>query len=326
MHAQAYSSIKAARIVGLVDTRKSQTSRAMGKIGIKAPVYSTLTEALAEQDADVVDICLPTPLHEPVALEALKNGKAVFLEKPIARNSAQAQRIVHAAKRAGVAVQIGQCIRFWPEYQALEKIVKSKKLGALKSLTMQRRSALPGYSAGSWLLDEEKSGGAALDLHIHDTDFVLHLLGLPRSVFSQGTRDKHGLSHIFTMYDYKDIAVSAEGGWNYPGQWGFQMAYQAVFERGTIEYDSNQGIFITQGKGPKKPLPVTQPSAGSSRTDIGNVSSLGGYFNELTYFIDCLEKGRMPALATPAQAAESLRVVLAEIESVQRGRIVPIKK
>lgn len=325
MHAQAYQQIRRAGIVALVDKRKKQAESLKKTLGIGAGCFEDLESALSAVDADAVDICLPTPLHEGVAIQAIRAGKAVFLEKPIAGDMASAGRIVAAAKRAGVSAQIGHCIRFWPEYQALEKLVRTGRMGRLLSLSLQRRSALPGHSMGSWLLDGEQSGGAALDLHIHDTDFILHLLGAPKAVTSSGTTDRTGISHIFTTYHFDGIAVVAEGGWNYPKKWGFQMAFQAVFERGTVEYDSGLGAFLTPASGAKRPLPVRQPSVGKSKSSTGNISSLGGYFNELDSFVSCLEAGRMPSLATPAQAAEALAVALAEIQSVRSGRTVTIK-
>ena len=324
MHAQAYAQIRAAKICGLVDSRAG-AARTMGALGVTAPLFKELDTALGKMDVDVVDICLPTPMHEAAALIALKHGKAVFLEKPIALDMSAAKRIVAAATKSGTPVQVGHCIRFWPEYQALEEVVRSGRLGKLLSLSLQRRSSLPSHSMGSWMLDEEQSGGAAVDLHIHDTDFVLHLLGIPEAVTSSATEDRNGMSHIITIYDFPGKAVVSEGGWNYPPKWGFQMAYQAVFERGAVEFDSGSGAFITQGKLAKKPLPVPQPRIGASRAGTGNISSLGGYYNELASFIACLEARKMPAVATPSQAAESLRVVLAELESASKGRKVTLK-
>jgi predicted dehydrogenase len=179
---------------------------------------------------------------------------------------------------------------------------------------------------GNWANQPRFSGGAALDLHIHDTDFVHHLLGRPLAVTSVGTKDKEGWNHIFTTYRFKGVAVTAEGGWNYPAKWGFVMAFQCVFERGTVEYDSsaNPTLTVTLQDQARQPLPFTQPSAGQSSSGVGNVSSLGGYFNELKSFIDDLENGRKPKLATARQAAESVRTVAAEIRSLETGRTVKL--
>ena len=321
MHAQVYRQLPAARIAAVVDTNKTAAGRAMSKLGVKAPLFTDLDQALRQIPCDVVDICLPTDLHATSALRAIKAGKHVFCEKPVTLRLADAQKIAAAAKAAGVSGQVGQCIRFWPEYTTFREFVRRGRAGALRSLTLQRRSMLPLHSAGAWLLDPKRSGGAALDLHIHDTDFVVALLGRPRAVRSQVTRDRHGPSHIFTAYDYPGVAVTAEGGWNYPPKWGFQMAFQAVFENGAVEYDSGASptLTCTIGRGAKKTLPCKQPSIGRSASGRGNISSLGGYFNELQYFIGCLEKRRQPVEATLAQATESLRIVVAELQSARTG-------
>lgn len=326
MHAQIYKQLRDAALVAVVDTQQAKAKRELARLGIDARVFGTLEDLLDQVDVEVVDICLPTDLHAPFALKAISAGKHVFCEKPLALNKTDGEKIVAAAKKAGVFFQVGQCIRFWPEYMAFEAFVKSRKAGKLLSLSLQRRSGRPSYSSGDWLNAECRSGGAALDLHIHDTDFIHHLLGKPDAVTSVGTRDKSGLSHIFTIYHFDNMAVSAEGGWNYPKNWGFQMAFQALFERGAVEFDSgaNPSLTVTIGDGKKQPLPFKTPGAGESTTGAGNLSSLGGYYYELAAFISCLQKKKAPAIATGDQAAESLTTVLAEIQSATTGRTVKI--
>lgn len=326
MHAQIYAQLKTTRLVGVVDLDTQKASAALESLGMPVPVYPSLTEALLAVDATVVDICLPTDLHAEFALEVIRAGKHVFCEKPFALTVADAKKVHHAAVRRKVAVQVGQCIRFWPEYMALERFLKSGKAGRLLSLSLQRRAGRPTYSSGDWLNDDRRSGGAALDLHIHDTDFIHHLLGKPAAVTSVGTKDSTGWSHIFTTYHFKAIAVTAEGGWNYPVNWGFQMAFQAVFENGAVEYDSctSPTLTATIDKGQKKPLPFKTPGAGESKTGAGNLSSLGGYFNELATFIDCLEKDQHPTIATASQATRSLATTLIEIESALTGKTLKL--
>jgi predicted dehydrogenase len=326
MHAQIYAQLRDARLVAVVDNKQAKARRDLAKLKLDAPVFGTPGEMLAACDVDVVDICLPTDLHAPFALQAIAAGKHVFCEKPLALTKADGRKIAAAAKKAGVFFQVGQCIRFWPEYQAFEAFVKSGKAGKLLSLSLQRRVGRTTYSVGDWLNDGDRSGGGALDLHIHDTDFVHHLLGKPAAVTSVGTRDKTGWSHIFTTYHFKNVAVTAEGGWNYPTAWGFQMAFQAVFERGSVEFDSgaNPTLSVTLGKGMKQPLPYKNPGAGESKTGGGNLSSLGGYYNELSAFIACLENKRAPKIATGEQAADSLATALAEIHSAATGRTIKL--
>jgi predicted dehydrogenase len=328
MHAQIYKQLRDASLVAVVDKQKAKAKRDLAKLGIEAAVFGTFEEMVRCCDVDVVDICLPTDLHAPFALKAIAAGRHLFCEKPLALTKADGKKIAVAAKKAGTFFQVGQCIRFWPEYMAFEAFVKSRKAGKLLSLSLQRRAGRPSYSVDDWLNKGDRSGGAALDLHIHDTDFVHHLLGRPDAVTSAGTKDKTGWSHIFTTYHFKKVAVTAEGGWNYPANWGFQMAFQAVFERGAVEFDSGASptLTVTLGNGKKQPLPYTNPGAGESATGTGNLSSLGGYYNELAAFIACLQKKKAPRIATGDQAAESLATVLAEIQSAASGRTIKLTK
>lgn len=326
LHAQVYALLPDARVVGVVDDNIDATHAKLAKLGLDAPVFGDFDAALATAAPDAVDICVPTPAHPRYVRAAIAARKHVFCEKPFAATVREARALAAAARRAKIKMQIGQCIRFWPEYQALEAFHRSGRGGRLLSLHLFRRSGRPAYSVGDWVNKENQSGGAAFDLHIHDTDFVHHLIGRPRAVSSVGTRDATGWSHLFTTYRFPKIAVTASGGWNYPAQWGFQMGFEAIYERAVIEFDSRAAtpLMITEGDGPRQPMAFTPPDVGAAKGGGGNIASLGGYYNELRYFVECLERGVAPAIATPAQGSESVRTVLAEIRSAATGRTVPL--
>lgn len=326
MHAQVYKQLKNAALVGVIDLRKEATLNRLAELGMGGiPVYTTFEEALAGEAFDVLDVCLPTDLHLKMALKGIAAGKALFCEKPLALSNEETAELCNAAKQAGTPVQVGQCIRFWPEYQALRAFHTSGEGGKLLNLTLTRRSARPSYADGDWLNKPERSKGAAFDLHIHDTDFVLALLGQPKSVSSEATFDFSGPCHIFTRYCFDGPIVQAEGGWNYPDKWGFQMAFQAVYEKAVIDYDSNAAttLAITRPGKDKAPMPFVK-TGGQSAVSEGNISDLGGYHNELASFIDHLEAGKAITDATAEQAALSVKIALAEIESARTGKTIAI--
>lgn len=276
MHAQVYALLPKVEVVAVVDACGVEAAAAMQKVGVNAPVFTSLQEALKAVPADVVDICLPTDLHEAFVLEAAQAGKAIFCEKPLSLNTESGRRMVEAVRVAGGPFQVGHCIRFWPEYEVLRDLVQGKRepVGALKALNLQRRSGRLSYSVGNWLNDPRRSRGAALDLHIHDTDFVVSLLGTPAWVMSRG----NGCDHVTTLYGYDSVAVVAEGGWGYPAKWGFQMAFQAVFENGALEFDSTRtpSLRLTVGEEEPRAIGTEADEAGKSKVAVGNVSSLGG--------------------------------------------------
>lgn len=324
MHAKVYQALEKVEIVGIVDT-SSQAREAAVSLGVNAPLFPSLEEILSGAAIDIVDICLPTDLHAQAIETAAMAGKHIFCEKPFALTVADAERALGAVT-AGVHFQVGQCIRFWPEYQALESFLKSGRGGKLTSLWLQRRASKPNYSQDNWLHANYRSQGAALDLHIHDTDFILHLLGRPRAVHSIGHKTDGAYSHIFTQYQYDNVAVTAQGGWDYPSKWGFQMAFQAVFENAVVEMDSlsSPSLYLTLNDQERQPMPFARPIVKSTGPTSGNISDLGGYYNELASFCEGIRTQCKPTLATGPQALESLRTVLAEIQSADEKHIVTL--
>jgi predicted dehydrogenase len=326
-HAQIYHKHPTAELSAIVDRNPDRATCNLEKLGLRVPVYPSLEALLNVEEIDVVDICAPTDVHLEFCLQAIAARKHLFCEKPIALNLIDAEKICQAVADGGIFAQVGHCIRFWPEYQALTKLIQSGSAGKLLGLGLQRRSARPPFGNKNWLNDPTRSGGAALDLHIHDTDYIFSLFGMPPAVTSVGLKDERGWSAIQTIYHYDHMAIAAEGSWTSPENWNFQMAFHAEFERATVEFDSRREptLTITREGEITKSLSFDVPTLECSHSGLGNISALGGYQNELAYFIDCLEKGKRPQIATPEQARDTLRIVLSEIESAEMGCTVSLK-
>ncbi len=318
-HARCMAMNPATKVVGVADADPVAAARRVGELGLELPVAASLAELLEEVDAMAVDLCLPTDLHRPQAEVAFARGKHVFCEKPLALNMNDANAMVAGAEQAGVYLMVGHCLRFWPEYAELERVVRSGELGKLMSLEMARRAGRPGYTKGDWVADPSRCLGAALDLHIHDADFINHLFGLPRAVTSCGSPYPSGFDHISTIYHFDAPRVCAVGGWDYPAAWGFRMEYHAVFEHGTLDFDSSASPTLTRCEADGKPEAVRLPQPDPSAPE-----DLAAYAAELDYFATCIKRGERPQTATGAQAAQSLRLVLAEIESARTGQTVSL--
>ncbi|MGE9271262.1 MAG: Gfo/Idh/MocA family protein [Verrucomicrobiales bacterium] len=327
MHAQIYRSLPDAELAAVVDPDTAGAQHKLDSLGIQIPVYTTLGEMLPEITVHAIDICSPTGHHIELAIEAATAGKHLFIEKPLAFTLEGCARIQSAVQQAGVFAQVGHCLRFWPEYMALKDWIESGELGPLKSLSLTRRSARPGNgNPRHWVNNEKLSGGAAFDMHVHDTDFILHLFGAPQTVFSTTTQGMSGPDHIFTHFQYRDVTVHAEGGWDYPQNYGFSMAFEAVFSKGVLAYQSEATapLTLTREGQPSMSVPAQQPRVQESCTKAGNISALGGYFNELNYFTECLKSNQAPRIATLAQASETIRVLCAELQSARSGTAITL--
>ena len=215
-------------------------------LGRQVKVYRALDEVLADPEVELVDLCVPTPLHPEQSIAALKAGKHVLCEKPLALNSAQAREIVQAAQAASGFFMPAMCMRFWPGWSWLKQVVEEEPYGKVQAARFRRMSPMPAWSKATYASGNQ-SGGALLDLHIHDTDFVQFLFGRPASVFSTGvTRAGDSIDHVVTQYNYAGgPAVYAEGSWLLTGN--FNMSYTVLCERATLDYDLARGAEALRG-------------------------------------------------------------------------------
>lgn len=321
MHANVYSYLPNVKLVGVADiVREKAEKLASGKGAVG---YSSFEEMLDEAELDLVDICLPTYLHCEYTVKAALAGKHVFCEKPMAMSLAEADKMIEATNRAGVKFMIGQCVRFWPEYMKLKELLDSGELGRITSASFWRLSATPTWSWENWLMDPKKSGSALLDLHIHDVDFINYVFGEPRGVHSTGSCDDRGWNHVFTHYDYEDFACISEGAWDMPPGYPFTAAFRVVGEQASVELHpgENGGLFVYPQNADAYRVDVPKPSLETGESQ-GNISDLGGYFNELQYFVKCIERDEYPGVVTPKDARNSVKMVLAEQKSLETRKVV----
>lgn len=317
MHAACYSALPGVKIAAVADGRKAFATKIAKPH--RAKTFARAKDLIAQADVDIVDICLPTYLHAEYVLLAAKRGVSCLCEKPLSRTLAQADRMVKAVEKFGITFMVGHVIRFWPEYVVLKKYVDTKSLGKLQALSMVRVSPHPTWAWRNWLSRGALSGSAALDLHIHDADYVRYLLGEPAALHSVGTGKPTPWDYIFTCYRYPNVAVCAEGGWNLPPGYPFEMNFRAVFEKGTLFYSSvttPMTLYRRSGRNTLVKVPEPKVKAGGGG---GNISSLGGYFNEIQYLVNCVKRGRKPETATVGDARDSVALALREIASATRN-------
>lgn len=269
--------------------------------------YAEGMELIADPEVELVDICLPTPLHHTYAVAALRAGKHVLVEKPFCRTAAEADDLVAEAAKAKGMLMCALCMRFWPAWEWLKRTIDQGTYGKVLAASFRRLASFPGRS---FYLDGNQSGGAALDLHIHDADFVQYCFGLPKAVFSRGyCKDSSATDHVLTQYLYDDIPiVSAEGGWSMRPPFGFWMRYVVNFERATAVFDI--------GAKPALRLMI------DGKVEEPAIAEGMGYQYEIAYFLDCIRSGRRPERNTPADAANAVRLIEAEVESIRTGQIV----
>ncbi len=326
MHFGCYRENSKSEVVAIADVDDAKLSGDWSKIGgnIDDPSaanvdlsgikkYKEASELINDPDVELVDITLPTFQHTDYTIEALQAGKHVMVEKPMALTVAEADKIADVARKAKGKFMIGQCIRFWPEYEWLAQIIKGRKYGRVKSAIFRRRTVAPTWGWQNWLMNSKRSGGAVLDLHIHDTDFVNYVFKTPKKVESAGvTGPSGGIDHIVTNYDYgKNMLVSAEGGWTFHGAYPFEMAYTVIFDKATAEFSTSKD-------------PTLQVYTSGGKLETPKIEPGDGYQREIDYFLTCIVKKQRPKTVTAKDARNAIYLVKAEERSARDHRNVAI--
>lgn len=331
-HWGVYKGMKNAKVVALADVdakkRKGDISAVVGNIGggdnskpldlTGVTVYDDAFDMITDPDIDIVDICVPTPEHSDLVCAALAVGKHVFCEKPLCRTAAELKKIVATVRKSKKFFNIGLCVRAWPEYRHAYEYFKSGKAGKMKSATFKRISpSVDGNAWKNWFMDGKQSGGALLDLHVHDIDEVNYFFGKPKSVSAFGAADivskNGGVDHVVATYDYGDgTLVMAEGGWAAAKGTPFEMSFTIVCEKATIKLDAS-GYHIYPVKG-KPVTPKVDVKAGPT-----------GWHQELNYFVNCVAKGVQPdKYQTIDSIEDTMKMVFAEEKSVRTRKSVAL--
>lgn len=316
--------LRGGRVVAIVttDPRKARgdfrhVRGNFGEGGGKMPldglsVHPTIDSLLEDERVDLVDVCLPSYLHAAAAVRCLEAGRHVMVEKPVALEPAAARRMLAAARKTGKLLLVAQVLKFFPEFALIASALEDGRWGRLLALHLFRRIAAPDWGEKSWFSDPAKSGGMVIDLHIHDTDFVVHLFGKPAAVSSEGLVRDGRVDFIRTTYHGAagGPLVTSEAGWvNAPGL-PFAHGYDAFFEGATLHYDSSRSAepLLYGAKGPK-PLRLPKREA---------------FHDEIEEAVRAVETGEVPARLSAASALESLEVCLAEEKSVRTRKLVKL--
>ncbi len=319
-HLQCYSQISQAQVVAVADVRAAtlqQDTTVLDMFELPAGElrwYDTYQEMVGSGDLDAVDIGLPTNVHRGATVAALEAGLPVLCEKPMALTLADCDAMLEASERTGKLLMIAQCIRFWPEYQVIRDLAHSGKAGKLLSLQLWRGGPTPGLG-DSWMADVRLSGGAILDLHIHDIDFCQYVLGLPTRIYAQGgmsAGEKRGYDYVLTNLDYGDgLQVSAASHWA-DVQMPFIARCEARFEDAFLRIDTSQDPSLVVYR------------RGATDPEYPSITGPDAYVSEIRYFLDCVASGHAPERCPAIEARNSVALTMAAAASLQRRDMVSV--
>jgi len=318
-HAASYAQIKEAQLVAIADVNAEAGKKLADEYS--CTFYQDAQEMLASEKLDIVDICLPTFLHEQYVLLAFKHNAHVLCEKPFTLTYESAKKMVEAAESANRTLMVGQVIRFWPEYVRAKELFDAGELGTIKMTTMSRLAQHPNWT--TWHRDPKKSGGGLFDLHVHDIDYACHLFGDVEQVYAIGQKDKNECwNHVLTTLTFKNGQRAAiEGAFEMTENYPFTMTMRIVGDEGTYEYNFVAGFNLENVGGAKRSAVLFKNGA---EPEVQKIDETDAYQLELQYFVEQIEKGEPVAQALPRHSLYVMKVMLAIQESLETKQVVTL--
>jgi predicted dehydrogenase len=281
--------------------------------GIKdANTYSSVDDMLAkEKDLDYVDICVPTFLHAEMAVKCMEAGYHVLCEKPMALNEKETAAMIECRNRTKKQLMIAHCMRFFEPLKAIRKYIIDGTLGKPKSAFFIRPDGRPRNSWNNWFWDKNKSGGAILDLQIHDTDIINWYFGMPKWV-SAAAAERHpgsGYETVIANHYYEGgLIVNSYTDWTVMHNKYLKRVVRINFEHGYIFHDRSANNLL-----------VAVDEEGNETDLWGGLVVKDMYRNEIEYFASQLMQERGIRYCPPESSAEAVKIIMAQVRSAGSG-------
>lgn len=268
-------------------------------------------------DVDAVIVAVPTALHEEVALDVIRRGFPVLVEKPLAPTVDAAERIIAAAAIANVPLQVGHVERFNPAVRMLAKALEARRLGTIFQLRAQRLSPHPGRTMGS---------GVILDLATHDIDVMCSLVGDPFRVSAeaQGTLTREDMIAATLRFENGAIGL-LEVNWLTPTK---VRRLTVTGEHGMFDVDYLSQQLTLYENGPHRRESWTTLDTFGDVAE-GDVTTFAiprrrePLAAQLDAFIAAC-RGSEPVAVTGADGLRAIQIALALVESSIIGETVPL--
>jgi predicted dehydrogenase len=284
--------------------------------------YRDIADLLRDPSIDLVDLCLPPNLHAETAIAALRAGKHVFVEKPMALTAADCDKMVKAAENADKQILVGHVLPLLPEYAFAYKAAKSGKYGKVLGGHFKRVISDP-----SWLkdfFDPAKVGGPLVDLHVHDAHFIRLVFGMPAAVTSQGRLRKDVVEYCVSQFQFADkslVVSAASGVVNQQGR-SFTHGFEMHFERATLYFDL---AVLAGGKLQITPLTLLDSKGNAEQVKLPEGDPMLAAFDaEIKEVVQSIKSGKPSALLSGELARDAIVLCHKQTQAVKSGKTVKV--
>ncbi|MEA5077025.1 MAG: Gfo/Idh/MocA family oxidoreductase [Anaerolineaceae bacterium] len=329
-HIPEYADNPNVKLSGYFDLNQERAAELAKKYGGKA--YATYQDLLADKSIDAVSVCTANTSHAEITIAALKAGKHVLCEKPMATNLPECETMVKTAKETGKFLMIGHNQRLAKAHVKAKELLNSGLIGEIISFRTtfghpgpETWSVDPGKS--TWFFDKNRAAmGAMADLGIHKTDLIHFLTGqtIIETSAKLSTIDKRDATGALIGVDDNAICLYKLSG-GATGTMTVSWTYYGAEDNSTVLYGT-QGIMRIYDD-PTYAIKVFTREGETILFDIDKIQTNDKQTKSgvIDLFVDSLVNNREPEISA-AEVLKSMRVVFASIESSETGRSVAVNQ
>ena len=316
-HLPAYKSRSDVELVAIVEDDPVKARKVASQYGVPA-VYDDFTRMLKQEDVDAVDICTPNYLHAPMAITALRSGRHVLCEKPIARNAEEARKMVETAKKHKRILMVAMNNRFRTDVEVLRTFISRGELGTVQLVKAGWRRTAQDWQARDWFKDQKKSGGGVLlDLGLPKMDLAMWIAGLKKP--------ERITCKVFQRDGRRGVEDSACAMVNFAG--GACLILEVTWNLLEPKDDIYLEVYGSRGAAALYPFRIHKELHGHLVNVTPAIEPKNyykeSYRREIDHFIDCIQTNRKP-LTPGAEAASILRILDAMYASASSGQEVSV--
>ena len=298
-HARNFKDLEETELLAVCDINAERAKIVAERFNVKA--YANVGKLLRRKDVEAVSICAWSTSLAKEALKALKAGKHVLVEKPMATSTRQAERLLETAEKGGLHLTVGFLMRFIPGVRHIKEAIENRTIGSLVCATAKRVSQWP-----------ERIGdvGVVKDIAIHDIDVIRYLFNEdPIAVYAKTGSMRHK-----KFEDYAQIMLTFEG-----GKSGFiESNWLTPYKTRTLIVTGSKAImkldYITQELMIEDAKETIQP-----RYPWREPLKL-----ELRHFANCVLKREEPII-TGVDGLKALQIAEAALKSSAKGKAIKLK-
>ena len=327
-HLPGYQKCPDARILAVCDVDEARAKKAAEQFSIPH-VFTDYKKMLEMDEIEAVSVCTPNYLHKDPTICALRNGKHVLCEKPLAMNGREGEAMVKASQQTGKKLQVGFNLRFDQNAVAIKKMIDAGALGEIYYARSQalRRRGIPNW--GVFGRKDLQGGGPLIDIGVHILDLTLHMMGFPKPVTVSGRAvtkfgDKPNIFGSWGQWDWQTFTVEDFASGYVRFENGMTLAVESSF-CANIEKD----VFDFHILGDKGGAQFSPPMILSEQnTTLLNISPVGmrpvqSHHEEVAAFIDAIIKDK-PVAVPGEQALVVTKIIDGIYKSSEMGKEVRI--